>query len=72
MEQRRVTKLKVAVIKSGLEQREIAARVGVSDASMSRYVRGSFEPRAAIAARIAEELGTTVGELWPTEERAAA
>jgi transcriptional regulator with XRE-family HTH domain len=67
-----VTRLKLAVVASGLEQREIARRADVREGDMSRYVTGRVEPRAAVAARIAGALNTTVDQLWPSERQAAA
>ena len=44
---------------SGMTQRELAERVGATEASMSKYVRGEREPRAEVLANIATALGTT-------------
>lgn len=72
MGQRKVTPLKLAVVASGFEQREIARRAAVPEGDMSRYVMGRVEPRAAVAGRIALALDTTVDALWPTTDKAAA
>lgn len=50
----------------GLTQLELAARVGVTRAAMSRYVSGDREPRFVTLVRIAEELGVHVEELIPS------
>ena len=40
----------------GLSQRELAATVGVTEVSMSRYIRGDRIPRGPILANIAAAL----------------
>lgn len=50
----------------GSTQLELAARVGVTRAAMSRYVSGDREPRFVTLVRIAEELGVHVEELIPS------
>lgn len=47
----------------GLEQKELAEKVGVSEAMMSFLVRGLKEPSLAVLSRIAHELGVSVAEL---------
>lgn len=47
----------------GINQLELAARVGVTRAAMSRYVSGDREPRFVTLIRIAEELDTHVDDL---------
>lgn len=47
----------------GISQLELAARVGVTRAAMSRYLSGDREPRFATLVRIAEELEVNVDEL---------
>lgn len=51
----------------GMTQLELAARVGVTRAAMSRYVSGDREPRFVTLVRIAEELDVSVEELVPSE-----
>ena len=51
----------------GLTQLELAARVGVTRAAMSRYVSGDREPRFVTLVRIAEELKVHVEELIPSQ-----
>lgn len=46
-----------------LTQLELAARIGVTRAAMSRYVSGEREPRLLTLVRIAEELDVHVDEL---------
>lgn len=50
-----------------MTQLELATRVGVTRAAMSRYVSGEREPRFATLIRIAEELDVHVGELISPE-----
>ena len=45
--------------KNGLTQRELAEMVGVTEVSMSRYIRGDCAPRGPILANIAIALHTT-------------
>ncbi|MDR1016378.1 MAG: helix-turn-helix domain-containing protein [Coriobacteriales bacterium] len=47
----------------GISQRELANRVGVTEAAMSRYVNDDRQPRAITLSRIAAELGTTTDAL---------
>jgi transcriptional regulator with XRE-family HTH domain len=46
-----------------MTQLDLAARVGVTRAAMSRYVSGDREPRFVTLVRIAEELDVHVDEL---------
>ena len=50
-----------------MTQLELAARVGVTRAAMSRYVSGDREPRFVTLVRIAEELDVRIEELVPSE-----
>lgn len=43
----------------GLSQRELADKVGVTEVSMSRYIKGERTPKAPIIANIAKVLHTT-------------
>lgn len=45
---------------SGMSQKELAKKVGVSEVSMSRYISGDRVPKGPIIVKIAKELGTTV------------
>ena len=51
-----------------MTQLELAARVGVTRAAMSRYVSGDREPRFVTLVRIAEELDVRVEDLTPRPE----
>ena len=50
-----------------MTQLELAARIGVTRAAMSRYVSGEREPRLVTLVRIAEELDVNVDELISPE-----
>ena len=51
----------------GLSQRELADKVGVTEVSMSRYIRGARTPRGPILANIAAALHTTPEYLMDLE-----
>ena len=53
--------------RSGMSQKELARRAGVTEAAVSRYIRGDREPRAITVAAIAKGLGITVNDLIGTE-----
>ena len=42
-----------------LNQKQLAQKVGVTEAALSHYIKGDRVPRSTILARIAAELGTT-------------
>jgi transcriptional regulator with XRE-family HTH domain len=50
-----------------MTQLELAARIGVTRAAMSRYVSGEREPRLVTLVRIAEELDVSVDDLVVAE-----
>jgi transcriptional regulator with XRE-family HTH domain len=45
--------------KRGMTQKELAGRIGVTEAVMSRYVSGAREPKPDVLANIATALHTT-------------
>ena len=49
---------------SGMNQQELADKVGISRVMMSNYVRGKSVPSVIIARKIARALGCTVNELF--------
>ena len=55
--------------KSGLTQRELADKVGVTEVSMSRYISGDRTPKGPVIANIANALHTTSDYLLGTEEK---
>lgn len=72
MGQRRVTKLKLAIVSSGYTLKEIAGQADVRENDLSRYARGVVMPRIEVAARIAGVLDTTVEDLFSADETRAA
>lgn len=52
----------------GMTQRELAQRVGTTEAAISKYVNGEREPRAEVLANIATVLGTTSAYLLGMDE----
>ena len=42
-----------------MTQKELAKRAGITEASISHYIKGDRTPRSYVLARIAEVLGTT-------------
>ena len=53
--------------KNGLTQRELADIVGVTEVSMSRYIKGDRTPKGPIIANIAKALHTTTDYLLGQE-----
>ena len=49
-----------------MTQRDLAARTGLTEAAVSRYISGSREPRAITVAKIAKTLDVTPQELLGT------
>lgn len=45
--------------KENMSQRELASRIGATEAAVSKYIKGEREPRAEILANIATVLKTT-------------
>lgn len=44
---------------SGMSQKRLAEKVGVTEVSMSRYISGERVPKGPLIVKIAKELGTT-------------
>ena len=53
------TRLQKLLYEKHMSQRELSEIIGVTDVTVSRYVRGERVPKADVAARIAQALGTT-------------
>ena len=49
---------------SGMTKTELAAKVGVSNVMMSRYIQGKSVPSAIVAHRIARAFGCRLNELF--------
>lgn len=56
--------LKVAIVRSGLHQYDLAARVGISETRLSRIVRGRLDPTADERQRLAAVLRTSEDRLF--------
>lgn len=54
--------------KQGMSQKELAERVGITEASMSRYMNTNRIPKSEILANIATALNTTSDYLLGVEE----
>lgn len=53
----------------GISQRELADRIGVTEVSMSRYIRGDRTPKGPIIADMATALNTTTDYLLGVEKK---
>lgn len=69
MERRIVTPLKLAIVASGIQQRALAASLGIDESHFSRIVNGLHADEET-RNRIAAALGRHVDELWPTARAA--
>ena len=56
---------------SGLSQKELAAKAGVTESAMSYYVKGERMPRSDVLTRIAKALETTTDYLLGNTSEAA-
>lgn len=52
-------KIAEILLKRGMTQKELAERINVTGAAMSRYVSGDREPKPDVLANIATALSTT-------------
>ena len=57
---------------SRLNQKELAAKAGVTESAMSYYVKGERTPRSDVLTRIAKALGTTTDYLLGNTSSAAS
>ncbi len=57
--------LKVAILESGLTQRRVAQRLGISDSRMSNIVLGVHEPSDAMRRAMAKLLRRDESALFP-------
>ena len=53
---------------SGLTQKELSNKIGVTEAAMSRYLRGEREPKLNVVSNMATALHTTTDYLLGREE----
>lgn len=49
---------------SGLNKSELAEKVGITNAMLSRYIRGNSTPNVVTARKLANALGCTIDELF--------
>lgn len=63
--------LKKYLDQNKMSQREFADRLGCTEASVSRYISGQRVPKAPLAIKMAEILGTTVEELFADDIKEA-
>lgn len=68
---RNPTPLRMAIIVSGLTQREVAAESGIEVTRLSRIVNG-LHCDEATRETIADVLGREKTELWPVDDEAEA
>jgi transcriptional regulator with XRE-family HTH domain len=61
-----ISRLGKMIKEKGLTQRELASKVGVTEVSMSRYIKGERVPSGPIVVNIAKELGISVDYLVGT------
>lgn len=54
--------------KRGMTQRELAEKIGATEVSVSRWIKGNRIPKANDALKIAKALGTSVYEVFEEEE----
>ena len=52
----------------GLDQRQLAERIGMAPRTLQRYEYGELIPKLDVARDIARVLGTSVDYLWPERE----
>lgn len=62
------SRIRTKIIASGMSQREFAKRIGTTDVSISRYIKGTRTPKASVAAKMAEVLGCSANYLLGIDE----
>lgn len=60
-------KVTMILKKNNMMQKELAGRVGITEASLSRYISGNRTPKGTVIANIANVLHTTTDYLLNTE-----
>ncbi len=60
--------LKIARIKKGLSQKQLADKVGISPATVSKAETGKFDLRLSTLIKLSKVLDVSVEELIPHEE----
>lgn len=59
--------LKIARIRKGISQKDLASKIGLTGQSISEYENGRLNPSYDIMKKISEELDTSVDELFFNE-----
>lgn len=63
-------RIDIALKKRGMTQRELAAAVGTTEVSMTRYISGKRTPKGSVIAKIAEVLEVSTDYLLMGDENA--
>lgn len=69
---RKATPLRLAIVASERKQKDVAEDAGISESRLSQIVNGHWNADEATRQSIADALGKTVAELWPSDEAMAA
>jgi DNA-binding XRE family transcriptional regulator len=65
------SRLKLKILESGRPQIGLAKDLGISEAWLSRIVKGWVEPENELKQKIAGVLGCRVNEVFPNKNKAA-
>lgn len=60
--------IKIALLEAGIEQKEIAKRIGVTPPAVSQVIHG-ISSSIKIRRAVAEALGKSIDDLWPNGTR---
>jgi putative transcriptional regulator len=63
-----ICKLKDILDERMMKQSALAKRVGITETTMSKIVKGETEPKLSTALKIAEVLGMSVHDIWIKEK----
>lgn len=63
-----ICKLKNILDERMMKQSALAKRVGITETTMSKIVKGETEPKLSTALKIAEVLGMSVHDIWIKEK----
>jgi len=61
-------KLKLVRISKGIKQKDLAKKIGITQAHLSNLEKGLIDPRKSIMIKISQELETPVEELFFSED----
>ena len=62
-------RLSQLLLKNGMKQRDLAKAIGVTEVTVSRYIKGTRTPTGPICSKIACTLHTTVDYLLGVDDR---